>query len=53
MRIEKPITKHVENLEKRVLTKWDVALTVSTIIAGISFVVGATYSVLKIIVIGS
>ena len=43
------LAKQVENLEQRVLSKWDVALTVSTIIAGIAFVVGATYAVLKII----
>ncbi len=41
------LSKQVENLEKRVLTKWDVALTVSTIIVGIAFVVGATYTIMK------
>ena len=41
------LAKQVENLEKKTLTKWDVALTVSTIIAGIAFVVGATYLIIK------
>lgn len=43
------LAKQVENLEKRILSKWDVALTVGTIIAGIAFVVGATYAVTKFI----
>ena len=42
------LAKHVEALEKRILSKWDIALPVSTIIAGIAFVVGATYAVLKV-----
>ena len=43
------LAKQVEGLEKRILSKWDVALTVSTMIAGIAFVVAATYGVLKIV----
>lgn len=43
------LSQQVENLEKRTLTKWDVALTVSTIIAGIVFVVGVTYAVMKFV----
>jgi len=43
------LAKQVEALEKRILSKWDVALIVSTIIAGISFVVGGTYAVLKVV----
>lgn len=43
------LAKQVENLEKKILSKWDVALTVSTIIAGITFVVGATYAIMKYI----
>lgn len=46
------LAKQVENLEKRILSKWDVALTVSTIIAGIAFVVVATYAVMKLIGMG-
>ena len=42
------LAKQVENLEKRVLSRWDVALTVGTIIVGITWVVAATYGVLKI-----
>ena len=41
------LAKQVEALEKRVLSKWDVALTVSSIIAGIAFVVGIAYAVFK------
>ena len=41
------LAKQVEALEKRILSKWDIALTVSTIIVGIAFVVMATYAVLK------
>lgn len=43
------LAKQVENLEKRILSKWEVALTVGTIIAGIAFVVVATYAVMKFI----
>jgi hypothetical protein len=41
------LSRQVEDLQRRTLTKWDVALTVSTIIAGIASVVGATYAVVK------
>jgi hypothetical protein len=34
-------------LERKLLTKWDVAITVSVVVAGICTVVGATYAVLK------
>ena len=34
-------------LEQQQLTKWDVAITVSLVVAGIFSVVGATYGVLK------
>ncbi len=43
------LAKQVDAQEKRILSKWDVALTVSTIIAGIAFVVAATYTVLKVV----
>jgi type II secretory pathway pseudopilin PulG len=43
------LSQQVNNLEERILSKWDVALTVSTIIAGIALVVGATYAVMKFI----
>ena len=43
------LSQQVKNLEKRLLSKWDVALTVSTIIAGIAFVVAATYGVMEVI----
>ena len=41
------LSKQVSNLEQKILTRWDVALTVSKIFTGIIFVVGATYSFLK------
>lgn len=42
------VAKQVQSIERRVLSKWDVALTVSAMIAGIAFVVGATYAILRI-----
>lgn len=45
-RIEQLSTR-IEKLEEKILTKWDVALIVSTVVAGIIVVVGATYAVLK------
>jgi hypothetical protein len=41
------LAKHIEGLESRILTKWDVAVTTGTMLAGIIAVVGATYAVLK------
>ncbi len=41
------LSKQMEFLEKRMLSKWDVAFTVSSIIAGIGFVVGATYAIIR------
>jgi DNA-binding FrmR family transcriptional regulator len=46
-RIEQLSTR-IEKLEEKMLTKWDVALIVSTVVAGIFAVVGATYAVLKV-----
>jgi hypothetical protein len=43
------LSKQLENVEKRVLTKWDVAVLVSMMMGGVAFVVGATYSVLKLL----
>jgi hypothetical protein len=43
------LAKQVENLERRILSKCDVALIVSTIILGITFIVGATYAVMQLI----
>jgi len=37
----------VRELEEKVLTKWDVAIIVSLVAAGIFTVVGTTYAVLK------
>jgi hypothetical protein len=47
-RIEQLSTR-IEKLEEKLLTKWDVALTVSIVAAGIFTVVGATYAVLKVV----
>ena len=41
------LSKQVQAIESRILTKWDVALTVSAVVTGIIVVVGATYAVLK------
>jgi hypothetical protein len=41
------LSKQVQALELRTLSKWDVALTVGLIISGIIVVVGATYGVFK------
>lgn len=38
----------IEKLERKVLTKWDVAIIVSVVATGIFAVVGATYAVLKV-----
>lgn len=46
-RIEQLSTR-IEKLEDKLLTKWDVALIVSIVAAGIFTVVGATYAVLKV-----
>lgn len=46
-RIEQ-LTTRIEKLEEKLLTKWDVALTVSIVAAGIFAVVSATYAVLKV-----
>jgi hypothetical protein len=46
-RIEQLSTR-IEKLEEKLLTKWDVALIVSIVAAGIFAVVGATYAVLKV-----
>lgn len=46
-RIEQ-LTSRIETLEEKLLTKWDVALIVSIVAAGIFAVVGATYAVLKV-----
>lgn len=47
-RIEQ-LSNRLSLLEQKQLTKWDVAITVSTVVAGICTVVGATYSVLKVL----
>jgi len=41
------LSKQVQALESRTLSKWDVAVTVGAIISGMIIVVGATYGVLK------
>jgi hypothetical protein len=43
------LSKQLENIEKKILTKWDVAVLVSMMIGGIAFVVAATYSVLRLL----
>lgn len=43
------IGKRIESLEKQVLSRWDVAKTVSTVIGGVCAVVAATYSVMKVL----
>jgi len=43
------LSKQVENLDNKILSRWDVALVVSSIIAAIIAVVGATYGVLKVL----
>jgi hypothetical protein len=43
------ITKRLENIESKSLSKWDVAIIVSTIIGSIFTVVGATYGVIAFI----
>lgn len=45
-RIEQ-ISSRIERLENQQLTKWDVAITVSLVVAGIFCIVGATYGVLQ------
>jgi LPS O-antigen subunit length determinant protein (WzzB/FepE family) len=42
------LAKQIDGFESRILTKWDVALTTGTMLAGIISVVGATYAVLKV-----
>ena len=46
-RIEQ-LQKKIETIEKSNLTKWDVALVVSMVVAGIFAIVGATYAVLSL-----
>lgn len=46
-RIEQ-LSARIDKLEEKLLTKWDVALIVSVVAAGIFAVVGATYAVLKV-----
>ena len=41
------LSKQIQGVESRILTKWDVALTVSAILTGIIVIVGATYAVLR------
>lgn len=41
------LAKKVEGIESKILSKWDVAITVSTIIGGIFAVVAATYGVIS------
>lgn len=43
------VKERLDKLEEKALTRWDVALTVSAIIGGISFVVAATYGIIKFI----
>jgi len=45
----KLLTKQFESLERKILTRWDVAVIVSIIIAGIFSVVAATYGVINFI----
>jgi VIT1/CCC1 family predicted Fe2+/Mn2+ transporter len=40
------LSKRLDSIESKMLGKWDVAIIVSTVIVGISFVVGATYSII-------
>ena len=42
------LAKRLDSLESKILSKWDVAIIVSLVIAGISFIVGATYSVITV-----
>ena len=42
------LSTRIGGLEKKLLSKWDVAVSVCLIIAGIFAVVGATYAVLKV-----
>jgi len=41
------LSKQIQAIESRILSKWDVALTASAIITGLMVIVGATYAVLK------
>ncbi len=43
------LAKRLDSMEAKILSKWDVAIIVSAMIVGISFVVGATYSIITII----
>jgi len=43
------LAKRLDSLESKSLGKWDVAIIVSLVIAGISFIVGATYSVITVL----
>jgi len=45
-RIEQ-LMKQIELLESRILSKWDVAVTVSTVIGGVFAIVAATYGVIS------
>ena len=45
-RIEQ-LSKQVQSIEARILSKWDVALTVGVIISGIIAVIVMTYGILK------
>ena len=42
-------SKQIEDIESKILSKWDVAIIVSTIIGGIFAIVGATYGVIVFI----
>lgn len=41
------LSEQLKHIEERILSKWDVAVVVGLIIAGIIAIVGATYAVLK------
>lgn len=42
------LSKRLDSIESKIIGKWDVAIIVSMLITGISFVVGATYSIIKV-----
>lgn len=42
------LSQRIDNLESNQLTRWDVAVTLATVMGGILIVVGATYSFLKV-----
>ncbi|MEW8403986.1 MAG: hypothetical protein AB2689_10990 [Candidatus Thiodiazotropha taylori] len=43
------LAKRLDSIESKMLSKWDVAIIVSAMVVGISFVVGATYSIITVL----